>query len=94
MSDKSICQCPFCGGPIDVNGVTLAPVTRPLTTAPRPANAAASQDNDSASEMTPNERFARAIERRDAMIRDRRTAGGAGRRSTDPQPDQPLTPPG
>ena len=94
MGDKSICRCPFCGGPIDVNGLTLAPVTRSLTTTHRPASPAASPDDDPASEMTPNERFARAIERRDAMIRDRRTAGGAGRRSTDPRPDQPLTPPG
>jgi hypothetical protein len=40
-------------------------------------------ENDPESEMTPHDRFARAIERRDTLIRDRRIAESAGRRSTD-----------
>ena len=88
MGDENICRCPFCGGPVDVNGDTLTPVRRPLPTTHLPSSQAASPDNDPASEMTPNERFARAIERRDTLIRDRRASGGAGRRSTDPDPQE------
>ena len=83
MDDKNIRLCPFCGGPVNVNGHTLVPVAPPLPTRHVPASPAPPPDNDPASEMTPTERFARAIERRDALIRDRRIAGGAGRRSTD-----------
>src|SRR4029453_6083430 len=80
-------RCRVCGGPVDDNGHSLLPVdplppARHLTPSPP-----APRETDPASdEMKPTERFARAIERRDALIRDRRIAGGAGRRLTDPDP--------
>ena len=90
MGDNdAIRRCRVCGGPVNVNGQSLVPVA--LRTRHFPASPAPPADNDPDMGMTPNERFARAIERRDTMVRDRRTAGGAGRRSTDPGPsgDQP-----
>jgi hypothetical protein len=88
MGDNDICRCALCGGPIDVNGHTLVRFAQPPPTRHVGASPVAPADNDDpASEMTPHERFARAIERRDALIRDRRTAGGRGRRCTDPDPD-------
>jgi hypothetical protein len=83
MGDNDIRRCPQCGGPVDLDGHTLIRVARPLPTRHLRASPAAPPDDDPAWTMTPNERFARAIERRDALLRDRRTAGARGRRSTD-----------
>jgi len=85
-------RCRVCGGPVHLNGQSLIPVTPAVQTKHLPVNPA--PDNGPESSMTPNERFARAIERRDALVRDRRIAQGAGRRSTDPDPrtDQPWRP--
>jgi hypothetical protein len=44
---------------------------------------AAPQTDDPHWNLTPGERFERAIERRDAMIRDRRASSQGGRRRTD-----------
>ena len=82
--DTNMGQCRVCGGPVDDNGHTLLPVD-PLPRHRLEPTLPSPPDNDSSSDdMTPAERFARAIDRRDALIRDRRIAGGAGRRSTDP----------
>jgi hypothetical protein len=88
MGDTTIVRCPFCAGPVDADGHTLVPGAPRVPTRPTPSAspAPAPPDNDPTGELTPTERFARAIERRDTLIRDRRIAGGAGRRSTDPDP--------
>ena len=87
-NNDAIRRCRLCGGPVNVNGQSLVPVAPALRTRHLPASPAAPPDKDPEWGMTPNERFARAIERRDTLIRDRRTSGGAGRRSTDPDPQE------
>lgn len=83
MGDTNSGRCPLCGGPVNVNGQTLVRVGPPVSTRHLPMSPAPAPENDPESAMTPHERFARAIERRDTLIRDRRIAGSAGRRSTD-----------
>jgi hypothetical protein len=69
--------CALCGGPVGEDGRTLA--STPLVRMePRQAAAFASSAppaDDPLQHLTPVERYARAIERRNILIRDRRTSG-------------------
>ena len=80
--------CALCGGPVGEDGRTLA--STPLVPMkPRQAAAFASSAppaDDPLQHLTPVERYARAIERRNTLIRDRRTSGRPGRRDTDRHP--------
>jgi hypothetical protein len=80
--------CALCGGPVGEDGRTLAS-TPPVRMEPRKAAAFASParpDDDPLQHLTPVERYARAIERRNTLIRDRRTSERPGRRHTDQHP--------
>jgi hypothetical protein len=83
MAD-SITRCRLCGGPIGEDGRTLLPVTSNRS-APLSAQVARAPHDDPPNHLTPAERFARAVERRDVLVRDRRAAGQRGRRETDSQ---------
>ena len=77
-------RCARCGGPVDKDGRTLDARTG-ASIALLPPRAPLSLPNDDSSEdLPPGERYARAVERRDALIRDRRMS--KGRRHTDQHP--------
>ena len=85
MSDNDP-RCSLCGGPVGKDGRTLAPVASfPPRIPPVPRVAAVPKDDPSA-ELSAGERFARAVERRDTLIRDRRISPQRGRRHTDQHP--------
>lgn len=83
MAENHVCA--LCGGPVDDDGQALpfaSPVRverRRVATFSRPTHA----DDDTLKHLTPGERYAQAIERRNALIRDRRTSERPGRRDTD-----------
>jgi hypothetical protein len=86
MSDDEDTRCTLCGGPVGKDGRTLSSVpTLPPRAAPV-VRAAPLQDADPFEHLTPGERFARAIERRNALTPDRRTSEQRGRRHTDQHP--------
>ena len=63
---KAASRCATCGGAVDHDGRTFAPLTRPLT--PRPASPVRPTpviDDDPLPHLSPAERFNQAIERRD-----------------------------
>ena len=81
--------CPSCGGPIDRLGRTVASFPSPVSAtgavaAERPA--AREREDDSQTQLSPTERFNQAIDRRDRLVRDRRSSDGNGRRATDRAP--------
>ena len=71
MSKSGSATCGLCGGPVDEKGQTLAPAAslpqRPDPVAPQ----AQLSGDDPLAHLTPGERFTRAIQRRDALVRDR-----------------------
>jgi hypothetical protein len=74
-------RCAQCGGPVGKDGQTLQG-RRMASIAPSPPRAAMSPSKDDPLEdQVLAERYARAVERRDALIRDRRMS--KGRRQTD-----------
>lgn len=82
MAEKHVCA--QCGGPVDEDGRSLTPAPpvrmerrAAATTPPR------QPDDDPLQHLTPGERYARAIERRNTLIRDRRTSERRGRRDSD-----------
>jgi hypothetical protein len=72
-------RCALCGGPVDQDGRAVASVAYLRRRAPmsRPVD-------DPSADLSPGERYARAVERRNALIRDRRMS--KGRRDTDQHP--------
>jgi hypothetical protein len=82
MSDHDL-RCSQCGGPVGKDGRTLAPVaSSPPRVAPVAPPVAVPKDDpsdDPSADLPAGERFARAIERRDALIGDRRTSEQRGR---------------
>ena len=71
MADKES-RCALCGGPVDASGQAAAVTAfSPSRVPPVPLRIPEPED-DSLAHLTPGERFARAVERRDALIRDRR----------------------
>ena len=87
MASKDFC-CAACGGPIGEDGHTLAFSEQVRHRAPAESIAAKKHvvDDDPFKHLSPAERFARAIERRDALIRDRRMS--TGRRQGDTERHQ------
>ena len=82
MADQ-LC-CAICGGPVGKDGRTLTPLRQLPQQVAAVAATVNVRDDDPYAHLTPGERFSRAIERRDALIRDRRNGGGGGgRRATD-----------
>ena len=72
MSKEGSASCLLCGGPVDGKGQTLAPAAS-LPHLPKPvAPKAQLSGDDPLAHLTPGERFARAVDRRDALVRDRR----------------------
>jgi len=71
-------QCACCGGPIGRDGRTLTPL--PPRAAPRAQAppAAGGQVEDPNEDLTPVQRFDRAIQRRDAVTPKRRSDRGKG----------------
>ena len=72
MSTNQPACCALCGGPVDEKGRTV--VARPPVPARVKSVGSVSQlqGDDPLAHMTPGERFARAVDRRDALVRDRR----------------------
>ena len=73
MPTNQAASCALCGGPVDQKGRTVAaaPPSRPgrVRTV---ASVAQLQGADPLAHLTPGERFTRALDRRDALVRDRR----------------------
>jgi hypothetical protein len=66
-------RCETCGGRVDEEGRTLAPVPRVSSPRPKPAAPAPPlDDDDPLPHLSPVERFNEAIERRDQLVRSRR----------------------
>ena len=90
MTDTDPC-CALCGGPVGKDGRTLeartvasiAPSAPRGPMASKPRAPMASKD-DPSEDLPPGERYSRAVERRDALVRDRRIS--KGRRYTDQHP--------
>ena len=87
MADKHVCV--LCGGAVDDDGRSLAlpvPVRTDRRRAPTATPSFQPDDDDPLKHLTPGERYAQAIERRNTLIRDRRTSDRRGRRETDQPP--------
>jgi hypothetical protein len=70
-------RCAVCGGPVGPDGRSLTPLPPPA--APRvQAPPAARQAEDPSDDLTPVQRFDRAIQRRDAVTPKRRSERGKG----------------
>ena len=71
MADKSEQRrCPACGGPVGPGGHSLTPVPprEPPESKPRVAPKPARQAEDVKDDITPVQRFERALRRRDAVM--------------------------
>ena len=69
--------CTACGGPIGPDGRSLTPVP-PRPEAPRVKAPQSRQIEDVKDDITPTQRFERAIQRRDAAASKRPTRKGKG----------------
>ena len=78
MADESECRrCAVCGGPVGPDGQTLTPL--PPRAAPRvQAPPTTRQVEDVTDDITPVQRFERAIRRRDATTAKRPSRSGKG----------------
>ena len=73
-------RCALCGGPVGTDGRPLTARTA-VSIAPSPRAPLSQPKDDCSDDLQPGERYARAVERRDVLIRDRRMS--KGRRQTD-----------
>lgn len=83
MAERHICV--RCGGPVDEDGraLPLAPTVRMERRTAAASPPQVQPEDDPLQHLTPGERYARAIDRRDTLIRDRRRSERPGRRTTD-----------
>ena len=78
MADESKGRhCAACGGPVGPDGQTLTPLP-PRAAPPVKAPPATPQVEDVNDDLTPVQRFARAIQRRDAATPKRPSRSGKG----------------
>jgi len=76
-------RCALCGGVVGKDGRTLEARTVASIVPSAPRAPIVSKD-DPSEDLPPGERYSRAVERRDALVRDRRVS--KGRRYTDQHP--------